>query len=141
MILFNFEQGPSGELQSKDRIWIDNKNKVFRGSDYEEGGFKVCVRPVDRNELRKYRRDAETRNGINNDLLLERIYDSHVIDWELNDINGNRINFTEGNKKFLKQKMPTFTNLIALAALDAQAIISEIKEDEIKNSLNSGSGD
>lgn len=121
------------DLNSNDGVWIDGGNPVFEKSEFEGLNFKVKVKSLSRTELRKIRKDAETKRGIDQDIYLPKIFMTCCLDWELKNGDGHAIPFSEDNKKVLVEKFPGFTNLVAAACLDAHARASESREEEVKN--------
>lgn len=129
------------DLSQNDGIWIDGTHRVFDGSEFKGLGFRVKIKPLTRSRLRKIRKDAATRSGVDQDVYLPNIFLRQVVDWELKDGGGKQIPFSEENKKVLVEQFPGFTNLIAAACLDAQVKTSEELEEEVKNSVTSGAGE
>jgi len=128
-------------LNQKDGVWIDGSHRVFEKSEFEGLHFNVKIKPLTRTELRKIRRDSEiSRNSFDQDIALPKIFMSCCLDWEVKDSHGQQIPFSEENKKILVEQFPSFTNLVAAACLDTQARAAEAREEEIKNSLISGTG-
>jgi hypothetical protein len=119
-------------------IWIDGSHRVFEKTEFEGLKFKVKIKPLTRTEFRRIRREAQTVKGIENDMIMPRIFSANVLDWELKDAKGEMIPFSEENKKVICETFPTFANLISAACLDSN--VKACSEDEIKNSLTSGTG-
>jgi len=119
-------------------IWIDGSHRVFEKTEFEGLKFKAKIKPLTRTEFRRVRRESQTARGIDNDMIMPKIFLTHVIDWELKDANGELIPFSEENKKLICETFPNFANLIVMACMDSN--IKICSEDEIKNSLTSGTG-
>jgi hypothetical protein len=127
------------DLNQKDGIWIDGTHRVFEKSEFEGLGFRVKIKPLTRTELRRIRKEAQTAKGFDQDIAFPKIFTSQVIDWELKDAKGEQIPFSDANKKAICENLPMFSNLIAAACLDSN--IQTVDEDEVKNSLTSGTGE
>jgi hypothetical protein len=125
---------------NKDSTWIDGNNRVFEKSEFAGLNFRVKIKPLTRTELRKFRKESNTRSGLDQDAYLPKIFVNNVLDWELKDGNGKAIPFSDENKKVLVEQVPGLTNLIAAACLDANAKAAEVIEEETKNSAISGTG-
>ena len=121
-------------LDQKDGVWIDGNHRVFDKSEFEGLGFRVKIKPLTRTELRKIRKEGQTSKGFEQDFILPKIFIAQVLDWELKGANGQPIPYSEENKKILAEQVPSFTNLVAAACLDAQVGRTEASEEEIKNS-------
>jgi len=129
------------DLDKKDGIWINGTNRVFEDTEYRGLNFRVKILPLTRTGLRKFKQSSVTRKGVDQDIYLPKIFMSQVIDWELKDGKGQPIPFSEDSKKVLVEQFPGFTNLIAMACLDACAKAEETHEEEVKNLSTSGAGE
>lgn len=140
-MIFDFSINEDGTLERKEYVWINGKHRLFQGTEYENGNFRVQVTPVTRTLQRKYRKEAQFKTGFDPDHYLSLIWTNHVIGWELNGAGNKPIPFSEGNKKFLLEEMVGFTKAVANCCIDAQVKEEEGKEAEAKNLLISGDGE
>ena len=120
-------------------IWIDGTHRVFEKTEFEDLGFRVKVKPLTRTELRRIRREAQTSKGLDIDTAMPKIFTAQVIDWQLKDARGEQIPFSDENKKVICESFPNFANLVAAACMGSN--VQTASEDEIKNSLTSGTGE
>ncbi len=121
------------DLNSSNGVWIDGSHRVFEGSEFQGLGFRVKVKPLTRTELRKIRKESNTKSGMDQDQALPTIFRKQVLDWELKAADGQAIPFTDQMKDVLIENFPTFTNLIAAACLDTCVKTDEVLQEEIKN--------
>lgn len=121
------------DLNQKDGVWIDGTHRVFEGSEFQGLGFRVKVKPLTRTELRKIRKESNTKAGMDQDQALPTIFRKQVLDWELKAADGQAIPFNDQMKDILIENFPTLTNLIAAACLDTCVKTDEALQEEIKN--------
>jgi hypothetical protein len=121
---------------------IDGNNPIYRNSDYQGSDFELYALPCKRSNLKKYRRSAMTKEGLDQDIYLSMIWRNHIQGWKLKGKGGKEIPYSESNKEKLLEEFPVFTNLSAQACIDVQ-IREEIEHEEQveKNLKPSGSGE
>ncbi len=137
-VYLDFEQNEDGSLKEAGEVTIDNKHRVFSGTEYEDMKFLITGTPPTRSQLKAYRKDATSKKGrLDPDAYNTAIWMGHVTGWMLQGKDKKDIPFSEGNKKFLVEKLPGFTTAIAQCLIDGQ-----VKEDiEEKNLSTSGDGE
>ncbi len=129
------------DFNQQGGIWIDNNHKVFEKTEFENLAFRFLIKPLTRTELRKIRKNTQGSKGLDQDMIFPKIFQERVLDWELKAADGQMIPCTDENKKRISELFTNLSNLVAVACLDANINTSVIDEDELKNSLTSGSGD
>jgi hypothetical protein len=108
---------------------IDGKNLVFKDTAYQGEDFRVFVTQPDGIQMDVYRRQANTREGINNSLLVKAIWSKHVHGWEIKGKGGKDIPFNEENKKTFLEKQRPFVNLVVAACMDRH---NQPEDEEVK---------
>lgn len=110
-------------IQDED-IWIDNRHKVFKNTEYQDTSFKVLIKLTE--SL------SEKIKAQQNDIasIVDLIFIEGIEDWTIKDAQGNPLRCSIEVRKLVKQLIPDFVNLIVAAFLDmfSSKVIDSVKK-------------
>jgi len=112
-------QGLGFNLKKDNCLIVKGDDEVFEDSEFYGKDFFVKVKPLSKSDWRVIRRECTTKSGIDDLMFSTKVFMKCVVDWDINDDEGNPIECNEENKKIIDNKFMTFSSRISTSALRA----------------------
>lgn len=105
-------------IHKSNGITIDQNHTCFEDSEFENYSFTIKIIPLTKTQWKQYRKESQTKQGIDENIFSSKIFQNHVVGWtDIKDDEGNEIKYSEENKKLIDDSCPFFSSRVASACL------------------------